>query len=689
MTTASSTNRSGRGDESSLEDRLRPESLRADLSGISVDRGGRSARIIIDDIGGRFARVPDHLWRMLVGGNADAKTWASAKAAGWTRRRRAQSDRRKLFGNQSPLAIRVPFFNVDSVARGLSGGCQWIFAPAAVKFWTTMMVAALLLAISQYRELVDTLGQMPSFFSSTSAWLLGTVFVGTKLLHELGHAVACARAGVRCGTIGVFFFCGMPCPYCDVTQVWRNPSARTRAGVMLAGMYVEGVLATIATLVWALADDGPVRFHAMNVMIVCSVSTLLFNANPLMRYDGYYVLSDWINSVNLRAEARSAFRDFKSCFETRRKVGLSAYYLASTVYRYLVLMTIATAIFVFADSVGLKLIAAAGLLAMLILMIGKAVSRAVQSWRGGRTKRLFVVGLSGAVLGLVLLMPVPRRVTAIGFIDVADAAEVFLTAEGVIDSVSAAIGQKVVAGEPLVKVRDDGLSVETVAALGQLKVASFRSRTARRQSLKESQSSNQLESFEAVEEALTGNLVSLRQRNDRLTINSPRSGIVLPTRQQSELNRQPPWEPDTDLTQRIGMRSEKGIAWCRIASSTQVVAVLQVDAKHRESVKVAMVVHGHELQRPNEIQAYRVLSISSVSASSVSASSVSGSSVSTGSRDSRNHRPTFEVLAEQIGSDQDDANWLSRMGGTCRAVIDLPSRSLGADIVSFLKELLS
>jgi putative peptide zinc metalloprotease protein len=647
--------------------------LRADLSGISVDHGDRSARIVIDDIGGRFSRIPSHLWELLVRGKASQEAWHQAAAAGWIHRKRDQTAAQHARVS-SILAIRIPLLNIDFLARHLSLGSDWVFAASAVKFWVTMMVTAALFALSQYREVLVTFREMPSFFSSSGAWLTGAIFIGTKLIHELGHAIACRRSGVRCGNLGLIFFCGVPCPYCDVTQLWRHPSSRNRAAVMLAGMYVEGILATLATLVWALADDGPVRLHAMNVMIVCSISTLLFNANPLMRYDGYYVLSDWMGSVNLRSESRRAFtstiskisrrrRGTVSSMRNRRTVGMVTYYLASSVYRYFVLLAIAAAVFVFADTVGLKLVAAIGILLLIIAMTVKAVKRSAGKGQRSLLGKLFTVGIWVTLVGIGLFVPLPRRTTAD---DAANATGVFLRANGIIESVHFDIGQTVIAGQELARIRDDQLAVQSLAISGQLKVAAYRTQTAKRQALDDSHSSKQLESLEAVQTALQANLVSLNRHRSNLSTLAPVSGIVLPRQANESLAVDSSQDAGPSLLGRVGMRSEKGAPWCRIAADQRVSVVLRVDAMHRESVFDGKILRGYELQSPTKIRRYRVVSISPATIDQAA---------------------RFEVLCEPMSDDSEGVGFLSRIGGPCKAVIELPARSIGADMIAFLGEL--
>ena len=132
---------------------------------------------------------------------------------------------------------------------------------------------------------------------------LFAIFLFTRGLHELGHALVCKRHGVRCPDIGLFIVLGAPCVYCDVSESWQLPNRWQRAAVAAAGMYVELIAATLAAWVWMLTIDGPTNTVALQTMIVCSISTVLINANPLMRFDGYYILSDILDESNLRNRA--------------------------------------------------------------------------------------------------------------------------------------------------------------------------------------------------------------------------------------------------------------------------------------------------------------------------------------------------------------------------------------------------
>ena len=122
-------------------------------------------------------------------------------------------------------------------------------------------------------------------------------------MHEFGHGLSCKHFGGECHEIGVMLLVFTPCLYCNVSDSWMLPNKWHRAAIGAAGMYVELVLASIATFVWWFSQPGPFNYICLSVMFICSVSTVMFNANPLLRYDGYYILSDFLEIPNLRQKA--------------------------------------------------------------------------------------------------------------------------------------------------------------------------------------------------------------------------------------------------------------------------------------------------------------------------------------------------------------------------------------------------
>ncbi|MFG0261703.1 MAG: peptidase M50, partial [Novipirellula sp. JB048] len=407
-----------------------PFRLRSDLDSSKIEQGQRPARIVIDEVSGRFSRISERGWQQLCSRDADTRLWHQAWGAGWTRTRTDHAARRFSW-----LAIRIPLGSIDRVARSLAPLSGVLFAPAAIMAWSLVIIAAFGVALSRSAQWMHTADQLPLFLQSTNAMVIAASFVVTKLVHELAHAVMCRRMGARSKSIGIFLFCGLPCPYCDVTDVWRLPSALARGAVMLAGIYVELIIAALATLVWCVAIDPTVRMHAMNLMLVCGISTVLFNANPLMRYDGYYVLSDWLRSTNLRREASDCFRSVvvsriagrgydRPRRYDRRAIALSVYHVASLLYRSVVLVAIASLLIGVAATIHLRFIAVV-LVALaataIILRQGRAgfhMLRGEGSWmKVPYARRLTIVV---AIVGLgaaFVFVPIPRYRQVRGVVD--------------------------------------------------------------------------------------------------------------------------------------------------------------------------------------------------------------------------------------------------------------------------------
>jgi putative peptide zinc metalloprotease protein len=135
--------------------------------------------------------------------------------------------------------------------------------------------------------------------------LLYSVFVLVKFIHELGHAFACRRFGGECHEMGIMFLVFIPTPYVDASTAWAFPNKWHRIFVGAAGMIVELFVAAIAAFIWINTGDihSVVSQLAFNAMLIASVTTLVFNANPLLRYDGYYILSDYWEIPNLRQKS--------------------------------------------------------------------------------------------------------------------------------------------------------------------------------------------------------------------------------------------------------------------------------------------------------------------------------------------------------------------------------------------------
>jgi len=200
---------------------------------------------------------------------------------------------------RGPLAVRWPLFNPDRLVGALRGLGQALFS-------TPAMVAALLLGVAGGVTLA-VLGPAAAIPRLDAPWTLAAFYVAASLaltLHELGHALALKARGGVVHEAGVLLLFGMPCLYVDVSDAWLLREKRDRLVVSAAGLLVEAALFGAACLVLALAPlGGTGAVAAFAVASVCGVRSILVNLNPLVRLDGYYILSDLLGIPNLRPRA--------------------------------------------------------------------------------------------------------------------------------------------------------------------------------------------------------------------------------------------------------------------------------------------------------------------------------------------------------------------------------------------------
>lgn len=197
----------------------------------------------------------------------------------------------------NPMSLKLPLLNPDRFLERLMPAVRWCFGPLGGVLWLAVLLPALVLAAQHWSELTHNLSDR--VLSSSNLLVMLAVYPVVKLLHELGHGFAAKRWGGTVRELGLMFLIFAPVPYVEASSSAAFPSKYRRALVAAAGMLVELFLAALALYAWLLAEPGVVRAVAFNVMVICGVSTLMVNGNPLLRYDGYYILSDLIEIPNL------------------------------------------------------------------------------------------------------------------------------------------------------------------------------------------------------------------------------------------------------------------------------------------------------------------------------------------------------------------------------------------------------
>jgi putative peptide zinc metalloprotease protein len=223
-------------------------------------------------------------------------------------RRHKEQAKRKLQGRlMNVLFPRIPIWDPDAFLKRWLPLARIVFSWFGAVVWLAVIIYATAMLAPRWDDGADSLKRAAGDAINPSNWLyLWAVFVGIKAIHELGHAFACRRFGGECHELGIMLLVMIPTPYVDASSAWAFPSRWQRMFVGAAGMIVELFFAAICSIIWRNTNSANyplVHQLAYNAMFIASVSTVLFNANPLLRYDGYYILSDMLEIPNLRQKS--------------------------------------------------------------------------------------------------------------------------------------------------------------------------------------------------------------------------------------------------------------------------------------------------------------------------------------------------------------------------------------------------
>jgi putative peptide zinc metalloprotease protein len=371
-----------------------------------------------------------------------------------------------------------------------------------------------------------------------------------KVLHEFGHGLSCKRFGGECHELGFMLLVFTPTLYCNVSDIWMLKDKWKRIAVSAAGMWVEAVIAAACTLLWWFSVPGLFHSLCLNLMFLCGVSTFIFNGNPLLRYDGYFVLADWLEIPNLQQQAAAAVRGRLSGWfcgfdpgagddlSSRRRWGLLMYGVTSSAYRVMLTCLILWGLYHWLKPLGLGVFVQVLAVPTLGLMVLTPISTAVKFLRtpANRTRikwsRFWLrTGITVAALALLLNVPLPSRVTAGALVDDGEAQRVYVTSAGtLIDGVR--VGQKVKAGQEIARLDEPRLKVTLTQLEGELKQHRLRLEHLERRRVSEP---NVAQSIPTVREAVRDLEQQLEQRNrdaERLVLRSPCAGTVLPAPRQ-------------------------------------------------------------------------------------------------------------------------------------------------------------
>ncbi|EDY84133.1 hypothetical protein VDG1235_3763 [Verrucomicrobiia bacterium DG1235] len=394
---------------------------------------------------------------------ADIEALAEARKKEKTTRTRQQWS--------SFLFLKIPLFNPDPFLKKTISLCGWWFSSVGFMVWLIVLafgIQALALNWGEFRDVSEGL------LGLSNLPLLYLAMIITKTLHEFGHAYACRRYGREVPEMGVMLLVFNPLPYMDASASYAYTHKYRRVLVGAAGMYVELFVAGLSILYWAHAGEGTMSRLAYNMAITASVSTLLFNLNPLLRFDGYHILTDLTETPNLqmRSQRLMKFAVNRFGFGLRGQsvpanslgevVGFTSFFFASWIYRMFLLVSI---LFFVSKQWLIAGVIIAVVFAVMWLVVPIVKGARYVLWgtelMNNRSRAVLVAG--GSILALAAFLtwvPLPHYFRTDGIVQSNPFVNVYAGAAGQIESIAVESGSLVKAGDVLVTFKNRELEQE-------------------------------------------------------------------------------------------------------------------------------------------------------------------------------------------------------------------------------------
>lgn len=518
--------------------------------------------------------------------------------------------RRRAFRSRllNPLVIRF---------RGLDP--TWLFAhlyPVARPFLSRtafisslgFIAAAVLWAAVQWSELSRRLPSADEFFTTSNLIVLSFVLLCLKVAHEFGHGLVNKHFGGESRELGVMLFLFTPCLYCDVADAWSIPSKWKRAAIGAAGIYVELLAASAALFLWWFTLPGLLNQICLAVMTIASIGTLVFNGNPLMRYDGYFILSDLLEIPNLAERSAAVLRDrlartflgtppsHDPQLPKDRPLGYMSFAIASAVYRVAVTASVALLLIDLARSARLELFgrsAAALIGAAVVIPPALRFSRFIalpgrlRQADAGRISA--TLGLLVALLLTVLFLPLPHRIHGSLELQLRDPQRVFVDTPGIFTSAAVAYGTKAAPGDVIARLKNNEVELE-LEKLGAERIGIQSQLTSlHRERFEDPELGRSLREVEKVLVSVEEQLVRKQLDRERLTPKSVRAGTVYPPPEISTTA-----SSDTELRnwrghpldlENIGCTFDTGVLLCEIGDPHQWEALIVVEQDDIEFIR--------------------------------------------------------------------------------------------------------
>ncbi|MDR7090952.1 efflux RND transporter periplasmic adaptor subunit [Cellvibrio fibrivorans] len=452
-------------------------------------------------------------------------------------RREQKKQQRWLRLLMNPLTWNIPLGNPDRLLDKLMPVARLLASRPMGIVWLLVVGYALLQVGVHWTQL--TQGHLDRVLSPSNLFLLWLTYPCFKVLHELGHGLFTKVWGGQVNDCGLVFVVGTPLPYVDASAATGFQSKRQRLMVGAAGMAVELFLAALALLLWLQLPNGFLRDFLYNIIILGGVSTLFFNGNPLMRFDGYHLLTDAFDLPNLATRANQQFSYllrryayglsgvFSPAVNYREAVLLTGYSVAAFAYRLFMLFFIILLVANYFPTLGLVI--GCWLLFFQLLWPALKALNYLMSDKQIASKRARALGVTGAGVALAILLlvavPMPMSTSVEAVLWLPDEARVKVESSGEVAQLLVVDGTTVEQGQELVRLHNPVLMANL--AVQQAHLREYEARY--QQAWVEDRAQAQL--FEQDINAIKAEIELLQSRVVNLVVRSPSSGIFRITRQ--------------------------------------------------------------------------------------------------------------------------------------------------------------
>lgn len=448
--------------------------------------------------------------------------------------RRRKHERKQLSSRYlNPMSLRFPLIDPDRLLTRLNRLPHLYRGGAGVAIWLAVVIPALILAPMHWPDLTENFSEQ--FLAMDNLLVMAVIFPLLKACHELGHGLAAKARGGEVHEMGIMLMVLFPIPYVEASSASAFVNKFDRMLVGAAGMLTELFIGAIAFYFWLILEPGLARSLAHNVIVLASVSTVIFNGNPLLRYDGYYILADWLEIPNLTTRANQYWRylldrhvlDLPQTEPPEATPGERRWFLIFTPAAFLYRMTVMIGIAWFIAQqyffVGVVLALwslGAGVGVPLFKGLRTLMTEPRYDLRSMRIRWVLGGGLVASYM-LLFLLPIPYHSTVDGVLWLPEQALLRAEASGFVMRVAASPGTELEPGTPVLASHDPELGARLRAQ--EAKLAEVQARHDAAWGTKPAQAAQLEEQIQREQAAVD----RLRDQFTRLTLRSQAHGTLL------------------------------------------------------------------------------------------------------------------------------------------------------------------